>query len=256
MVFDPAQATGDPLGVWQAGPAQMSESGLDPEVTTWRVVLPASRDRAEKHLINSAGRLRCANAALSQAEVRLQDFSNKLTLKGLEFTLPSGTTQTAERDLQAYLARAQRAGGRSYGWDEFIPAVRELIEAVDRLAENVRLSLASYALVETIQGRRVVGRTRVSLSGDFVSEWGPDLNADQAALHRRAVTQALETRRSWIRIALFTFAGSASLTSSMAGNLLAILGVYSFARQIIGEFQKLLTGDEDTVSVKPDMPRR
>jgi hypothetical protein len=252
MVFDPAQAIGDPLGMWCARPARVNESGLAPEVAIWRVALPASQGRAEKGLRRSAARLRCAQAALPQAEARLQGFTSELPRIGLEFTLPSGQAYTAERQLQAFLARAQRAGGQSYGWDDLMPVVRELMEAVDRLAENVRLSLASYALVETSQGGHLLGRTRVSWLGDFVSEWGAGLNSDRAVLHQRAVTQVLETRQSWVRIALFTAVGSANLATFLAGNPLAFLGVYGFTRQVIGEFQKLVSGDGDTHGTKPD----
>jgi hypothetical protein len=242
MVFDPALAPGDPLGLWQAGPAQMDEIGRPPEITSWQVALPTGQKRAKKQLQHSAVRLRCAQAALPQAEARLKNFTQALPYKGLEYALPSGEAYTAERELQDFLARTQRTGARTYGLDDMFPKVRELVQSVSQLAHNVRLSLASQAQVETSQAGRLVGRSWVSWSGDITSEWMAELSVDQADLHHDAVAQILDTRQSWVRITLFLAGGSAALTASLSGNPLAFLGVYQFVKQVIAEFQNLVSG--------------
>lgn len=237
MVFNPVQAIGDPLGIWQAGPVRADEPAFVPEVTTWRVALPASQGRAEKNLRRNAARLHAARAALPQAEARLQDFTSQLPRKGLEYTLPSDSEYTAERDLQTFIARVQRTSSWSYSFNDLIPQISELMNALNCLAQNVRLSLASYASVESSRAGRLVGRTRVSWLGDFTNEWGVGLNPAQAGLHLQAVSQVLESRQSWVRIGLLVAAGAACLTSLAAGNPLAPLAVFQFVRQVIGEFQ-------------------
>lgn len=242
MVFEAAQAVGDPLGVWQSAAIRLPAGEAALELATWRVDLPANPRTAQKALAANQRRIVTAALALPAAEARLGDFAGQLPQSGLEFALPDEARKSAEADLQRFLRRTQRSARQSYGLDDLVPQIKELIEAANRLAQNVRLSLASYALVESNLGGSLVGRTRVSWLGDFSSEWRPGLEQSQASLHRQAVAQALATRQSWVRIGLAVAASGASLAAALAGNPFALLGVFQFVRQVIGEFQ----GKEDS----------
>jgi hypothetical protein len=238
MVFQAAQAVGDPLGVWETPPVRQPQDEAALELAVWQVALPSSPRSAQRMLTASQRRLQGANLALPAAEARLAQFASYTRLSGLQYSSPAASQPAAEASLQIFLRRTQSAERKTYGLDDLIPQIKELMEASNRLAQNIRLSLASYALVESRQTGRLLGRTRVSWLGAFASEWQPGDEPQHRRLHRQVVLQALATRQSWVRIGLAVAAGGASLASATLGNPLALLGVFQFVRQVIREFQE------------------
>lgn len=238
MVFNTGQPVGDLLGVWQVTTIELLGDFEAPLQSTWQVELPANPRQALKMIANNQKRLASASLALPQAEARLHNFTGHFRQTGLGFALPGSMALSPEADLQRFLRHAQRTASSSYGLGDLLPQISELVSAANHLAMNIRLSLVNYAQVETSQVGRLVGRTRVSWLGDFSTEWGLCLNSTHSRMHRQAVSLALATRQSWVRIGLLVASAGANLASGLSGNPLVLLGVFQFVRQVIDEVQE------------------
>lgn len=241
MVFDTGTPFSDLLGIWQVTTIELLSDSEAPLQSTWQVDLPANPRQALKMIANKQKRLASASLALPQAEARLRNFTSYFRQNGLGFALPSNMALSPEVDLQRFLAHAQHTASSTYGLGDLFPQISELVSAANRLAMNIRLSVVNSVQVETSQVGRFVGCTRVSWLGDFSTEWGINLNSTHSQMHRQAVSLALATRQSWVRVGLLVASAGANLASILSGNPLALLGVFQFVRQVIDKVQEQQT---------------
>jgi hypothetical protein len=128
----------------------------------------------------------------------------------------------------------------AYGILDIPQEVEQAAKAVADFSALVRRLVNQYALVETRVAGRRVGLTRLDWTGDMQTWWQWDGDPGQFARHNQLVSQALETRRQWLRLLLLILSGAARIGAALASgpfSLLAIGTIWNYVQEVVKEFQ-------------------
>lgn len=130
----------------------------------------------------------------------------------------------------------------SFGWrDEVHARWQAAQEQVVALSPQVREALTRYATVKTIQGGRLIGRTRINWHGDARSLLITDIDLSQALLHQQTLVLALRSQASWLRLIGLLGRGAAiaaHLVVSPASAVLAVPAVWQFMQEVLAEVRQ------------------
>ncbi len=101
-------------------------------------------------------------------------------------------------------------------------------------------AVAHYAWVETYVGEQLIGRTRVSWTGDMQTVWRAELDPAQSVLHQRTLDLALASRNTAMQLFLLVAQSSVKVTVLFAipgGPLLVIPVVWQFVQRVLAEYK-------------------
>jgi hypothetical protein len=118
--------------------------------------------------------------------------------------------------------------------EKLIAAGRGFQDALQRLSDMV----SRMANVETSVKGSLVGRTRVSWSGDFESVYPIMISPQDLKLHQRSLNLALTSRRLAVSMIARTIQGAVKVSALLAmpgGVLLALPSVWKFINAAISE---------------------
>ena len=254
-----ADATPDVLGVWTATPATPGEAvAFDTaaapatDAPVWRANLPADPELAEAELAGGETRLGASHAALTEAQMRLDAFVAARTA-GPAFDVPGTGAEGAAPEAELWLLLQEIEQGRpppSFGlgdtlvgkWEQANQQFQAFIEQVSRL-------VAYYALVETRQAGRIVGRTAVGWTGDVDTVWPAATQPDQADLHRRTLALALASRDALVRMVALVTSGAVKLSvllTTPGGAVLALPAAWKFINRVLAELERHQQSVEET----------
>ncbi len=244
LVLPVPEAEPDVLGVWRAaagGSSFGAAAGGDRPAVLWRAELPGPPLAASSLMAGQERLLAAAGLALPDAGRRLQRFvADSRPAGSHSFALDSAALPEPERELAILLGEA-RTSASSFAVEDKMAGIRQLAGEAGRFLEQVQETLRHYAQVETVQEGVLLARTTVGWLGDVQSEALRAIRPDQAALHRRSVALALETRASWIRVVAQMGQGVLLLGGGVisANPLMAAAGAWKFIRSILAEWQRL-----------------
>lgn len=243
----------DPLAMW--GSAPLLAAGLDPSFDvdaaaesplTWTFEAPADADAAAAQLVRMEAALQAHQLALDAAGSRLDALiagaqaDGSVSFDGVAAQVAWGSP---ENDLLDLLAEAEKRDVTAVDFGIAglsIPHWDEIAENFQGFLDRLRRFLAHYAWVETKIEGRMVARTEVSWLGDFQTSWTSSTASDMD-LHQRALGLALATRKTTLRILLFTVAGAVKITPLLASPgsaVLALPAVWRFINQIRSELEE------------------
>lgn len=229
----------DLLGLWQPEPAPVSFApGAEPPAALqWQVDVPADPRAATAAVESQAALLRRERQTLAQETMRR--FGAVVAGGSAAASFDLGLPQP-ERELAIWLQTV--GGGQSFFPGEaWLKDWQETARQAQAFVRQVQRSLLSYAWVESsVEGRRIA-RTAVQWLGDVATEWQAGLDRQQAALHRRAVALAVDTRTTWVRAFLLAAEGAGLLAAALGtpgGPLLALPAAVKFVRQVLAEVRQ------------------
>jgi hypothetical protein len=242
------------LGMWtpeiqpEAAPGMVafSAAGADAEVeTVWRVDLPADAAAADALLERAEDAQRAEDEALMQAEARLQALSETAASGIASFSVPQSES---EAELFSLLAQA--------GADESTPLSfsaqetsgwRAAVAEFERFSAMVRDLVGGATRVETAVAGRLIGATRIGLTGSLRTTVS-GIDEEIAARHQRSVTLMLMKRGALLRtagVALSGAAGLATLVGRPDGIIRAVPAALRYIRSVQAEFTALRRTDSD-----------
>lgn len=230
-VIEPLPAAIAPPGPWQAQAVGSSFSlGEQPDVI-WQARLPDDPAAAQAALRAALAQLGAHEAALATVELRLQ----RVASGAVSF---SSALPPAEQALLNGLWAAQPEGA-SFGLSDTLQAQWQAAqEQIAALTAQAREALGGYATVETVQGERLIGRTRINWHGDARSLLIAGIDATQAALHYQTLALALRSRAGLLRLIGLVGRGAAivaTMVTSPAGALMALPAVWQFVQEVVAE---------------------
>jgi len=234
-VIEPLPAAIAPPGPWQpVVTGSAFTAGEQPDVI-WQARLPEELGAAQAALHNAATRLRADEQALATVEHRLLQVANG----AVSF---STLAPQPEQTLLRFLASVEPASGISFGLrDEIQERWQAAQDQLAALSAQAWETLGSYATVETIQGARLIGRTRINWHGDARSLLIADIDLAQAAIHRQTLALALRSRAALLRMVGLVGRGAAiaaTMFTSPAGALLALPAVWQFVQEVLAEVRQ------------------
>ena len=158
------------------------------------------------------------------------------------------TSRDIHYSLKDQLDTSKDASNANYQRASFFPGEhlivgwQETAQQAWAFIDQVRLSLAYYARVETLAGGEPIGRTSVGWLGDVQTIWSARADRERAALHQRALALALATRAAWSQLVLHIGVGAARLSTLLAvpgGAFLAIPAAWQFLRQLLADLRQI-----------------
>jgi hypothetical protein len=181
----------DLLGLWSGPVGDSVGQAAAPQPTRWMVHLPTDPALATRVLATADERLGASLRRLPAAKDRLA---------ALLDPQPSWTVtgrSGAEEALAAWLHDGQVsfAGGAVGG--RVTPA---LLDDCAALIDRVRTACAPTAVIETVSGERLVGRSRLGLGGNVGTVVRSDRGVNDTRLHERAVALAASSRVALVRV--------------------------------------------------------
>jgi hypothetical protein len=228
----------------------------------WAIDLPLDPRRAAAGLDTGQARLATLLLDLDDAEGRLAGFVATVGLPPTEevsYAIGDDGTEAPvggpEADLHGLLEEISLAG-KPVAQDSDEPAafdvgepvagrVQEAQDGFEAFLRQFYRAVSHYAWVETAVQGRPVGRTRVSWLGDADTTWRTPVTAEQIALHQRAVTLALNTRASMMRVAVLVIQGARllaqlpAIAASPIGIVMVIPAAWRFLDQVLVEARRL-----------------
>lgn len=236
----------DELGIWQIPPVQSFAAHFtrepQQETSQWRVELPGDPEKARQLVERQSAAIAAAQTALPDAARRLQDFAIKNQAASPEaFSTGAGASFLPVPEQQLADWANVINGPSSFDLSANLPLDwKEVSQAAAGFFEKVRRSLQYAAVVETTSAGRRVGLTTVSWSGDFRTAWGLHPGPQAASGHAQALDLAVQTRTTWLNIAILVTRSAVQLGLLFPTNpLLAIPAAYKFIRQVLEQVQGL-----------------
>jgi hypothetical protein len=233
----------DPLGLWRSSPpspanAAVFDAGASPVGTVWRVRLPADAAAADTLLTQVERNLAQMRLGLAAVEGRLRAFVAGRA--ATPFAGPRAPTAGSQLELDRLLAELP-GGPATDGAVEFAPGrlsglweqvVAEATAFLARLDE----ATADHSRVETEQGGRLLAATELS-RGTIRTACQPRSDADDNALHERAVGLAFESRLAMVRTFVTAIRAATLLAALLTpgGALLAFPATLRFVIQVLAE---------------------
>lgn len=241
------------LDFWSAAPpsAQAVSFEAGPAVEdmpVWRIDLPADLDAASAALAAGESQVEAVQHALDVAVERLETFvSAQAAAPSFDASSPAAALGDPEAETLALLNEIQTGvPAVSFGLGEKIVAgldvvARQFEEFVDALLRNV----GSYAWVETRIEGRLVCRTSIGWSGDAKNLWLGPAEAQTLALHQRALSIAIESRNTFIKLFIASTQSAVKLVTLLSvpgGAVLALPTAWRFISQVLAEINKRKDG--------------
>lgn len=230
-VIEPLPAAIAPPGPWQAQAVGSSFSLAEQPDVIWQARLPDDPAAAQAALRAALAQLGAHEAALATVEQRLQ----RVASGAISF---STALPPAEQALLNGLWAAQPEGA-SFGLSDALQAQWQAAqEQIAALSAQAREALGGYATVETVQGGRLIGRTRINWHGDARSLLRAGIDATQAALHHQTLALALRSRAGLLRLVGLIGRGAAivaTMVASPAGAVMALPAVWQFVQEVLAE---------------------
>ncbi|NJN19615.1 MAG: hypothetical protein HC822_26930 [Oscillochloris sp.] len=227
-----------PPGPWQpslATPASFSTRGDQlAGATIWRADLDADVAAAHAELAAAGDALRNQELALEQGLGRMQ-----AVLSGSASF--STAARTPERELQLLLYRSPQSAGASFSTSSASDSGADWKAAGERFQAfiaQIQDTIGNYAVVETRQQQRLIGRSSAGWSGDLRTLVISDLTPEQRELHLRTLGLALRSRAALLRTFAMITRGAAIVAtaiSSPAGPLLAMPAAWKFVDELLRE---------------------
>jgi hypothetical protein len=247
----PAGPDQDLLGLWSPvslpGAAGTEYGAPDEEsdaTPIWRASYPADPGLVQAALANAHQELAAADAALAAAPARLDAFVLQKQF-GPAYSAPAPDAYPArpEGDLDRLLGDAwQGATGVSYAAGDQLPGGwGEAFEAFQSFVERLRRTVAHFALVETDVEGRLVGRTKVTWTGDVDTRLAEWVDPGHMHLHQQTLELALSSRRTMLRTTALIIANAVKLSGLLTmpgGVALAPLAVLRFINELRKEMRK------------------
>ncbi|WP_322490337.1 hypothetical protein [Chloroflexus sp.] len=230
-VIEPLPAAIAPPGPWQAQAVGSSFSlGEQPDVI-WQARLPDDPAAAQAALRAALAQLGAHEAALATIELRLQ----RVVSGAVSFSL---ALPPAEQALLNGLWAVQPEEA-SFGLSDTLQAQCQAAqEQIAALSAQTREALGGYATVETVQGGRLIGRTRINWHGDARSLLIAGIDSTQAELHHQTLALALRSRAGLLRLFGLVGRGAAivaTMVTSPAGVIMALPAVWRFVQEVLAE---------------------
>jgi hypothetical protein len=242
----------DLLGVWQIMPLQrpLDSGATQHDATVWYVDLPDDRQAAATCLTRRAVLLETEQRALPIAGQRLNAFVHNTRQAAANlptgFALPEYALSQPERELAAWL-QAMHGQESFFPGEHLTEGWQETARRAWAFIDQVRLSLACYARVETSSGGKRIGRTSVGWLGDVDTIWFAGLDSELIAMHQRALTLALDSRAAWGQTVLHIVVGATRLSALLAvpgGLFLAVPAAWKFIRQLLVDLGQVQASTE------------
>jgi hypothetical protein len=253
------------FGLWQSQPAPEGLSfaagdapQADPGGGYWQIDLPAAgADQVEQLFQTHQNDLKEILARLdsipARAQTILPDRKNPPLEKGgkkelsfeaaalVDLPAPGSPETNLLAGIQAFEGGEPAPGGAKSA----VPTSFALGDGLDwgafqksalDLLENAQRQLLYYAWVETAQAGQVLARSTVNWLGDLQTTWQQGVTPQQAALHERSLTLALQSRAVTLKTAatLATLAARIVMVFTLSGGLLVALSLaWKFIDEII-----------------------
>lgn len=187
-----AEATdSDLLGLWSGpvdGPVVQAAA---PQPTRWAVHLPADPALATRVLATADERLGASLRRLPAAKDRLAALLDPQP----SWTATGGSG--AEAALAAWLHDGQVSFAGGAAGRRVTPG---MLDDCAALIDRIQMACAPTAVIETVSGERLVGRSRLALDGSTGTVVRLDRGADDTRLHERAVALAASSRVALVRV--------------------------------------------------------
>lgn len=234
------------------GMVAFSASGEDAEVeTVWRVDLPLDAAAADALLESAESAQRAEDEALIQAESRLQALSETASAGIASFSVPQSDSEAELFSLLAQ-AGADESGLLSFSAEE-TSGWRAAVAEFERFSAMVRDLIGGAARVETAVAGRLIGATRIGLTGNLrTTLYVPTTlyagDDEVVAQHQRSVALMLMKRGALLRtagVALSGAAGLATLVGRPDGIIRAVPAALRYIRGVQAEFTALRRIDSD-----------
>ena len=216
----------------------------------WRLQLPSDPVRAAANLHSISQGLRVSDAALVDAEARMQEISARAAggsagLEGVSFDINAAPlpSDPAEMELMQMLREAdgheptisfETAGEGSGDWREATKQFLNFLQTVERFVVH-------YAWVETQVEDRLLARTIVSWTGDMRTLWPTALAQEERLLHMSSLDLALRSRAAMQRTLTVVVAGAAKLAlllTTPIGAVMALPAAWKYIKQVRKELNK------------------
>lgn len=247
----PAGPDQDLLGLWAPvslpGAAGIeygaSDEGAD-ATPVWRANYPADPILVQAGLASARQELAATDAALAAAPARLDAFVLQKQF-GLAYAAPTPDSYPArpEQDLDLLLGDAwQDATGVSFAAGDQLPGGwGEAFDAFQSFVERLQRTVAYFAVVETNVEGRLVGRTKVTWTGDVGTALAERVDPGHMHLHQQTLELALASRRTMLRTSALIIANAVKLSGLLTmpgGVALAPLAVLRFIKELRKELRK------------------
>ena len=228
----------DPLGLWDVPQEETVSFSVPsaPTEPTWSVALPASEKEAQAILANQSRAVQLAQQDLENIDLEL----DRLGAPGLLSFSTADELAAYKSDLLTSVDGL--SGSVSYG----LFSAKKEQGADDRrqwqaFVDQVRQMIATYARIETALAGQDVGWTTVGWTGDFTTQWEPDVTGGAMRTHLQSVHLALSSRIALVRIASVVATGAAGLAIKAAvpgGQVLLLPAVWRFVRDVLKELRR------------------
>lgn len=236
---------------WQFAPAPQPGGEISFEaaaaqaeaVSLWSLDLPADPKQAGAALAQVEAQLQATQALLDQAPARLENLVASLQ-SGSVAQFGLGPTSPESLPVEATLLPwidAFEPGRVSFGGEGLTRGeVKDALDQLQRLVDNLLGQLLHLARVETRQQGDLLASTLVSWKGDMDTTWGVGITPDQNALHRRSLALALRARIGLLRILMTTTQGAVKISALIAapgGALLALPAAWKYITKLLSEIE-------------------
>jgi hypothetical protein len=242
------------LGVWEVTPMPQpsashsfahNDAGLSDlnEAQIWRISLPPDMKQAHAYLDAGASRLELAEQALAQVPERVSGLAAAWHT-GQSFDLSTLTAMPQpEAGLLASLGEME-SGAQLLSFDAGVPEGvgkwRQTLQQFLDFVEQLRKSFTRYAWVETRLSVRLVARTSVGWAGDVDTVWAAKPSAAEAAIHRRALMLAIQTRAALARTLIIVVQAAVKISLLLSTPVtapLALLAAYRYVQAISAQLK-------------------
>lgn len=230
--------------------------------TIWRMDLHGDAPSTEAEMAGYLALAQASRLALDGLPDRLENLlaGEKAEVQGIAFT---AEVQPAapEAALLSELLRidsASRQVSFASGEDPLAGWI-EAYQAFQETASRLLRAVTNMAWVETRLEARLLGRTRVSWTGDTETFYAKGISPGHADLHRRSLETAVVSRNILLRAfaATFTTAAKCSvLIAAPGGALLAVPTAWKYIRQILSQveqYQALHPAQESSLAPLPQI---
>jgi hypothetical protein len=220
-----------------------AESG-EPLQAVWRMDLHGDAPAAEAEMANYFALAQASEAALDDLPARLESLLviGIAGAQGVAFAAEAGPADP-EAALLSELSNIERASRQvsfAVGEDP-LAGWREAYQAFQETANRLLRAIAYMAWVETRLDGRLLGRTRVSWTGDTETVYLAEVSPGHADLHRRSLEVAVVSRNILLRAFAATLTGAAKcsvLIATPGGALLAVPTVWKYIQQILSQLEQ------------------
>ncbi len=237
-----------PPGPVSFGVGGEAEAAPPADTMVWRANLPADPAQAAGQLEAGEARLRATQSALNRAPNQIESFvarAQAQSAAGVSFSIGGDEAFTDQESELLYLLEEARTGqppAVSFSVGEAAPesmrrASGHFKAAIDRLTRII----SNFAWVETSVEGQLLARTVIDWTGDTNTLAQAELNARQAAHHRRTVALSVASRGLYLNTFVIVTQGAlklAPLLTTPGSAVLALPIAWKSVSQVLAEIGK------------------